>query len=535
MGVKQATLGVHVLVAAGLAAATVSVVGLARSVGAEGAGTVSSYVPIVPCRLADTRSGAPIGTRKTPVGLGETVAFQVTGTNGNCTIPTTATGIASNVTSVNPTAASYLSVFPADAALPLVSNLNWIPTSPPTPNQVTVGLSSTGAIKTFNNAGTIDVIIDVVGYYVISTSGPAGPAGPTGPAGPAGATGPTGATGPAGVPGAAGAPGTPAVNPARVIWVATNGTTPATGGGTVAIFASVRDALASIHDNDSTHPYLIKIAPGTYTEPLGIDLKDYVDIEGSSAQRTIITAGDSATSNATVRASGALHAQLRAVTIANTGAMIAIAIKLDAMTPGQPSLVDVVASANSSGDSKAVSVGSGSSPVITGLAASAGGNYAAGIFLNGSSPTITRSSASAVANLGDSTGMRLEGSSSPIVDGLTVGAVSMGMLPVAGIWIKDSSGGQFTNVTATAQGGSAVLAQATAMPTISFANLRVISGPVSISSGVLRIRDSVIGGYNVSGMSSLQMANTQILGVRIGSPAVCFSVYNSSFSPFSPC
>ena len=125
------------------------------------------------------------------------------GHNGNCDIPTTATGIASNVTAVNPTGSSYLTVFPGDAPQPLASNLNWTPASPPTPNQVTVGLSSTGAIKVFNHVGTIDVIVDIVGYYVASTSGPTGPTGATGAIGPIGAIGAigaTGATGPAGPP-----------------------------------------------------------------------------------------------------------------------------------------------------------------------------------------------------------------------------------------------------------------------------------------------------------------------------------------------
>ncbi|MEY3361583.1 MAG: hypothetical protein RL531_1302, partial [Actinomycetota bacterium] len=111
----------------------------AIAIGAADGGTASVLVPIAPCRLVDTRP-APltVGSRNTPIGPGQTITFQVTGTNGNCTIPTDATGIASNVTTVNPTAGSYLTVFPADAARPNASNLNWTASSPPTPNQVTV-------------------------------------------------------------------------------------------------------------------------------------------------------------------------------------------------------------------------------------------------------------------------------------------------------------------------------------------------------------------------------------------------------------
>ena len=149
----------HVGVALSLVAAVVAGVRLVEADGLSG--TASAFVPITPCRLADTRPADLVGSRAAPVGAQEVVQFAVWGSNGNCSIPSTATGIATNVTTVNPNANSYLTVFPADAAQPLTSNLNWAPASPPTPNQVTVGLSAGGAIKVFNNAGTIDVIIDV--------------------------------------------------------------------------------------------------------------------------------------------------------------------------------------------------------------------------------------------------------------------------------------------------------------------------------------------------------------------------------------
>ena len=176
---------------------------------ASGAGTSSSYVPIVPCRLADTRPETNVGTRSTQIVAGESAIFQVTGSNGGCNIPASATGIASNVTAANPTATSFLAVFPADAAFPNVSNLNWAAMGPPVPNQVTVALSAGGAIKAFNHSGGVDVIIDIVGYYVPSNSGPQGPAGLTGAQGAAGAAGTNGTPG---VAGANGTPGTAGTN-----------------------------------------------------------------------------------------------------------------------------------------------------------------------------------------------------------------------------------------------------------------------------------------------------------------------------------
>ena len=175
---------VHLGVVGLLTAAALTGVGLAREVAAVGAGTPSVFVPIVPCRLVDTRGGnGHVGTRANPLAQAESATFAVWGTNGNCTIPTMSTGIATNVTAVNSTADSFVTIYPADAPRPTASNLNVTASSPPTPNQVTVELSATGAIDAYNNGGTLDLIVDIVGYYQPATPGSAGPPGPAGPAG----------------------------------------------------------------------------------------------------------------------------------------------------------------------------------------------------------------------------------------------------------------------------------------------------------------------------------------------------------------
>lgn len=122
---------------------------------------------ITPCRLMDTRSPGGVGTRTTPIANGET--YEVHASSGNCTIPATATGIVTNVTITNPGSSGFLTVFPADVAKPLASNLNWVAGQSPTPNAVTTGLSTTGTIgniKIFNGGGTasVNVIVDIVGY-----------------------------------------------------------------------------------------------------------------------------------------------------------------------------------------------------------------------------------------------------------------------------------------------------------------------------------------------------------------------------------
>jgi len=100
------------LVAGGLCIAAVALgSGLVSATAAVSPGR-TTFVPIPPCRLMDTRAGAPVGPRSSPLVAGETYAPLVWGANGNCSIPATASAVSMNVTFVNPTSSSYLTVFP---------------------------------------------------------------------------------------------------------------------------------------------------------------------------------------------------------------------------------------------------------------------------------------------------------------------------------------------------------------------------------------------------------------------------------------
>ncbi len=151
---------------------------VAVTLGAGGIGLVSAtnpagavtFVPISPCRLADTRANpadAGLGGRDTPLTAGETFTLDANGNLGQCTaIPQTATGISMNATSVNPTAPTFITIWPADATRPLASSLNALPGEPPTPNGVATELSPTGEFSVYNLAGTVDIVIDINGYYI---------------------------------------------------------------------------------------------------------------------------------------------------------------------------------------------------------------------------------------------------------------------------------------------------------------------------------------------------------------------------------
>jgi hypothetical protein len=151
--------------ASGLAIALISVfVFQAWRVDAAPGDKDSTFVPITPCRLIDTRP-APfrIGTQAA-FGGDDTRTIQARGTNGNCTIPNDAVGMSMNVTAVNATQATFLTVWP-NGTKPTAASLNPTPGQPPTPNAVTTQLSGSGAFRVYNRFGNVDVIIDVNGYY----------------------------------------------------------------------------------------------------------------------------------------------------------------------------------------------------------------------------------------------------------------------------------------------------------------------------------------------------------------------------------
>jgi hypothetical protein len=146
---------------------------VAVSIGAGGVGWIahaassasSTFVAIAPCRLFDTRPAPDnVGDRSTPLNGGEELTRQVWGTNGNCTIPTTATAIAYNLTvptSIN----GYLTIYPADATRPTASSINPVAGESVKANGGIVGLSATGAIKLFTLTGPTNAILDITGYF----------------------------------------------------------------------------------------------------------------------------------------------------------------------------------------------------------------------------------------------------------------------------------------------------------------------------------------------------------------------------------
>lgn len=171
-------------IATGSAAAAVLLAGAATQswqASADPGPDESTFVPITPVRILDTRDPVNVGLAGPFVSPGP-LDLKVTGsvptTGGTQTVvPDGATSVSLNVTVVDAGAAGFISVRPADApGSPATSNLNFS-AGQTVPNAVTVSLPSTGGdagsieitYDAYGQAGpTADVLIDVVGYSVTS-------------------------------------------------------------------------------------------------------------------------------------------------------------------------------------------------------------------------------------------------------------------------------------------------------------------------------------------------------------------------------
>lgn len=124
-------------------------------------GSGSVFHPVNPFRALDTRGGAPVaaGAPRSLVLAGAT------------SLPWVATALAVNLTAVQPSANTRLTLYPAQSESPdppLASNLNLLH-GQVLPNAVVVAAGEGGAIRIANATGTVHVVVDVAGWF-----GPAG-------------------------------------------------------------------------------------------------------------------------------------------------------------------------------------------------------------------------------------------------------------------------------------------------------------------------------------------------------------------------
>ncbi|WP_405365639.1 hypothetical protein [Kitasatospora sp. NBC_00039] len=125
-------------------------------------GAADKYAPLTPSRLVDSRTD---GGR---LGWGGVRSVQVAkpelGTAD-------AHAVILNVTATEGSADSYLTVYPTGRERPYVgSNVNFA-SGRTVANQVVVPVGADGSIDIFNHVGSVDVVVDLVGFYGPSGAG----------------------------------------------------------------------------------------------------------------------------------------------------------------------------------------------------------------------------------------------------------------------------------------------------------------------------------------------------------------------------
>jgi len=131
--------------------------------GVGGNGSAMLFVPVTPCRVADTRNATgPFGGPTMTGGTSRSFVIP----NSACGIPVNAAAYSLNVTVVPQGALGYLTIWPTGEPQPLVSTLN--SDGRVKANAAIVPAGTNGAISAYVT-NTTDVILDINGYFVPNT------------------------------------------------------------------------------------------------------------------------------------------------------------------------------------------------------------------------------------------------------------------------------------------------------------------------------------------------------------------------------
>jgi hypothetical protein len=176
-----------------------------------GAGATSGllFIAVTPCRVADTRVGS-LGSGKSgqfgPPGLvgGQPRTFLIPASN--CGVPV-ALAYSLNIVSVTPIGqpVAWVAAWEDNKPWPGTVILNAVQGGKVDNSAVVTAGPDGGIIVQATN--DTDLVIDMNGYFIAASAGPAGPSGSPGPAGSPGQPGAAGAPGPAGAQGPAGPAG----------------------------------------------------------------------------------------------------------------------------------------------------------------------------------------------------------------------------------------------------------------------------------------------------------------------------------------
>jgi len=164
VGNTLARAGSDATFAASLTSRVARVLALKAEVGLVRCTPPGGFVPVVPARVLDTRTG---NGASGPVGPNATVHVQIAGRGG---VPSSGvSAVALNVTETDARRSGYVTVYPDGTGKPVSSNLNY-PQGDTRANLVVVKLGSSGRLAFTNTSlGSVHLIADVSGYYLSGT------------------------------------------------------------------------------------------------------------------------------------------------------------------------------------------------------------------------------------------------------------------------------------------------------------------------------------------------------------------------------
>jgi hypothetical protein len=318
-------------------------------------------------------------------------------------------------------------------------------------------------------------------------------------------------------------------DPQQVVWVAKSG----------GDFTSVQAALDSITDATADKPYLIRIAPGIYTEQ--VTLKPFVALEGAGEGKTILrwtgsnTSPDDSGESVTVR--GANNTELRLLTIESVAGGHQYAVALQNSNTS-PTLIHVTVTASGGAFNNIGVYNNASSLTMDNVTVTAsGGAFSYGVYNVSSTARMTNVTATASGGNQENYGV-INVSSSPTMDNVT--ATASGGRFNYGVY-NNSSSPKMTNVTAIASGGSQEnngVYNISSAPTLDNVTATASGGSgdnygVSNIGSSPTIRDSTLTGSTYSvfrGGGAVRVANSQLVG-PLSSSLICFNNYNASLAP----
>jgi hypothetical protein len=122
-----------------------------------------TFFALPPCRVLDTRNAAGSDAAAPVLAPGESRAFR---TAQKCRIPVTAAALSVNVTVTLPAAPGQFTLYAADAALPVASQLSFSAGQTRAASTIVpLALDATGLRVQNASAGSAHVIVDVNGYF----------------------------------------------------------------------------------------------------------------------------------------------------------------------------------------------------------------------------------------------------------------------------------------------------------------------------------------------------------------------------------